>query len=252
MEQPPLRKATPRPIDPPLLEPTRAKRVAAKKGVPYKWYLIGGAVFGLFFMAVLVAGTYFGLQKLKDFGYDSALAQRYPQLAGFVLAIKNTDVAEDIVVDSKNGVVTYRDKRLGRRFKVQEVNGTLKRELLPIRQGDAPGSNDDPTLVKVDPKKGFRADPDFKKRFPLLASEIVSLQQSDVVENLRVDRDRGIVYYKDTRFKKDVRLQETDGEISREWADFFENMSPENPNGDDEPPDPGKGGKKKKNNDAQF
>ena len=112
--------------------PTRARVSAApkRKGLPFKWLLLGGVVFALIFTVLLAAGLFAGVGKLKEYGYDPELARKYPALAAFVLTVKIEATVDDLQVDKDNGTATFREKRSGRKVIVREVHGLLKREYI--------------------------------------------------------------------------------------------------------------------------
>ena len=121
-----------------IAAPTRAKPVdaAPKRGLPFKWFMLGGIIFALFFVALLAVGLFAGVNKLKDFGYDPELARKYPALTGFLIASKlNPDIV-DLKVDKEHGTATYKDKRSGRIVQVSDVRGTLK--IIYLDSGNSP------------------------------------------------------------------------------------------------------------------
>lgn len=142
--------------------PTRAKpaNAAPRRGLPFKWFLLGGILFALFFAVLLAVGLFAGVNKLKDYGYDPELARKYPALMGFLIVIKSSGTIEDLQIDKEHGTATFKEKRSGRKIRVSEIRGTLKREYL---DSDAPPEIIGPGRIPPPPKPKLKLKPPAEK-----------------------------------------------------------------------------------------
>ena len=87
---------------------------APRKTSPLLW-ILGGVVGLIVLVGILIIGAgLFVAHKVKDAGFDSALAQKNPALAAAkVMASLNPDI-EIVKIDEDRGVLTIKDKKSGK------------------------------------------------------------------------------------------------------------------------------------------
>lgn len=142
-------------VSQPLPSPTRARRSQPRAAPPYKWYLLGGAIFALLCVLGLTASLFLVFNFAKEEGYDPELSKRYPILAVELLSIKTMKLADEIEIDKERGILSYRIIKTGRRVRKQEVNGTII--FLPIE--DETETVSPPPVIEPEPKRRIRTAP---------------------------------------------------------------------------------------------
>ena len=106
-----------------------------KKTSPWVWILLGVGAFALVVSALLVAGGVFVYYKAKQAGIDPDLMRRDPALAvAKMVTAVNPDV-EVVSYDEKNKVITVREKKTGKEYRIDFEDAQRGKIVLESDQG---------------------------------------------------------------------------------------------------------------------